>query len=46
MFCQYCGTNLEEDAKFCPNCGKTENATPPDSAEDYYLRGNAYYAKG
>lgn len=22
-YCQYCGTQLIDDAKFCPNCGKT-----------------------
>lgn len=28
MFCSNCGTNLSEDAKFCPNCGERTDATP------------------
>lgn len=25
MYCKYCGTELNNDAKFCPNCGKPVN---------------------
>ncbi len=28
MFCNHCGTNLEENAKFCPACGATLEETP------------------
>lgn len=26
MFCKYCGAHLENDAKFCPSCGKPVEA--------------------
>lgn len=29
MFCTKCGTKLEENAKFCHNCGQTTNNTAP-----------------
>ena len=25
-FCQYCGTQLEENANFCGKCGKSTNS--------------------
>lgn len=28
MFCTKCGTKLEENSKFCHNCGQTTNVTP------------------
>jgi len=29
MFCKYCGKEVEQDVKFCPNCGaKLEEAEP------------------
>ena len=33
MFCKYCGTKLDDDAKFCPRCGANllNNATPHTS---------------
>ncbi len=35
MFCQFCGSNVPEDAVFCENCGKPvvkqQNAVPPVS---------------
>lgn len=38
MYCTRCGKELEEDAKFCPNCGepvRLENRTDYTSMEDY-----------
>lgn len=29
MFCQKCGNQLEENAKFCPKCGAGVETTPP-----------------
>lgn len=38
MFCQNCGTRLDTDAKFCPNCGQpvvdSAEPSPPHSAPD------------
>ena len=31
MYCEKCGTQIEENAKFCPNCGN--NLTEPSKAE-------------
>ena len=38
MFCKSCGTELKDDARFCPSCGTTTNFTPitvaqPEPAE-------------
>lgn len=40
-FCQHCGTKLEADARFCPNCGSlvtakisSEGRTRPDTVSD------------
>lgn len=30
LFCQYCGSSMADDAKFCPKCGK--NQTAPQTA--------------
>ena len=38
MYCTRCGKELEEDAKFCPNCGepvRLENRTDYTTMEDY-----------
>ena len=32
MYCTHCGTNLNEDAKFCPNCGAPVEAQNNDFA--------------
>ena len=33
MFCSNCGTNLPDESRFCPNCGKSVSSnTPPVSA--------------
>jgi TM2 domain-containing membrane protein YozV len=32
-FCSSCGSKLEEDARFCPNCGKSQSLT--GSTEKY-----------
>ena len=32
MYCRYCGKQIEEDARFCPNCGSAqqeERQAPP-----------------
>jgi len=35
MFCQKCGTQLEEGAKFCPKCGAAQTvATTPTTPAD------------
>ena len=26
MYCERCGTKLEDDARFCPNCGSSVDA--------------------
>ena len=28
MFCSNCGAQIDENAKFCPNCGAAQNAAP------------------
>ena len=28
-FCEYCGSSLEDNAKFCPNCGAKLSITSP-----------------
>ncbi len=33
MYCKYCGTDVEENGKFCQNCGAEVEATPVDAAE-------------
>ena len=33
MNCKYCGAELEADAKFCPECGKTQTEEDVPSAE-------------
>lgn len=35
-YCQYCGTELPDDTKFCPSCGKeTSNNEQKSQAADY-----------
>ena len=47
MYCTRCGKELEDDEKFCPNCGepvRLENRTGYTSMEDYASdNGYAYY---
>ena len=31
MFCKFCGTELSEDANFCPRCGKIVDFTVPQA---------------
>ncbi len=31
LFCQYCGSGMANDAKFCPKCGKQQTAPPSAS---------------
>ncbi len=36
MFCRYCGTEINDDVKFCPNCGReidTVNLAVTDNIE-------------
>ena len=33
-FCSSCGTKLDEDAKFCPNCGTATTASVGDAAKE------------
>ncbi len=36
MFCKNCGTQLPDDARFCPNCGNDFiNSTPNNSAPPF-----------
>jgi len=35
-FCAKCGTQVTDDAKFCPNCGATVNVAPGQSAREVY----------
>lgn len=32
MYCKHCGTDLEENVKFCPNCGAEQTVEPTDEA--------------
>ena len=34
MFCQFCGTAMEAESKFCPNCGRSQTAEPPPAGEN------------
>ncbi len=34
MYCQHCGKKLENDAKFCPSCGKRTNGSSQDNVEN------------
>lgn len=34
MFCQNCGTQLPNDAKFCPNCGAANGHQPSNQQND------------
>ena len=34
MFCKYCGTEIAEDAAFCPKCGKANTTPPTQSSSD------------
>lgn len=34
MFCNNCGTKLEEDALFCPNCGSRADSAAQMETED------------
>jgi len=43
MFCQNCGAQLREGARFCPECGlNTVDIMPPPTAEYSYGREIAY----
>ena len=39
-FCPYCGSEIEETAKFCMECGK--KLTPPDSAQPQRARADSF----
>lgn len=40
MFCKHCGTQIEDEAKFCPTCGriveKEESVANENSAPNYF----------
>lgn len=42
MFCQYCGSKLEENVRFCPNCGQPVETS--DAATPGYSDLNQSYA--
>lgn len=33
MFCKNCGTQIDDNAAFCPNCGQAANAQPAQPAQ-------------
>ncbi len=35
MYCTNCGCKLEDDAKFCANCGSIVNHVEPDDVKDF-----------
>ena len=41
MFCKNCGKEIDEDARFCPECGERQNKEEEIQAS--YLLGNLYY---
>ena len=34
MFCSNCGAQIENNAKFCPNCGAAQNAAPAQAQQN------------
>lgn len=38
MFCQYCGKEISNDTKFCPNCGQAVNG---NNSNGYYQNTNS-----
>jgi hypothetical protein len=34
-YCKYCGANLSSESRFCENCGKTVDASPTITQENY-----------
>ncbi|MBD5636979.1 MAG: zinc-ribbon domain-containing protein [Clostridia bacterium] len=39
MFCQHCGNQIDDDAKFCPKCGAKINEAPaPQGEKDEFFR--------
>ena len=50
MFCEHCGTKLEEDFQFCQNCGCKASATsivsePDSKTHERILNGDIFYSK-
>lgn len=45
MYCKNCGTNLEDQAKFCPNCGAQQQTEPdpmPSGQDTEYTVPNSF----
>lgn len=38
MFCQKCGKEIENDTKFCTNCGNQIVTTPQQTVNDYFVQ--------
>lgn len=36
MFCKFCGKELPDDAKFCPECGNSVDAQTPNDKSDSF----------
>jgi len=43
MFCKYCGTTIDTDTIFCPNCGKTQNSGGTQSATLHFNKQDKIY---
>ena len=46
MFCKYCGQEINNDAIFCPRCGKSLNSTNTSFIENYAEPANSHPTKG
>src|SRR5262245_65745967 len=45
-FCTNCGSKIQDDARFCPNCGRTLGAGAPASAPNFTQQPLEYTIQG